>query len=281
MATNRQCHTLHNCLVLNSTVAGLIINIIYMCQGIYQLSDVGDDILCRFRGFLLQMGTGLLYHTLCVQAFHRLFVTVYSTKRYFQTKSFNIYMVIIQWVISFSFGLPVFLTGQMKYYAEVRMCQVSIDETLSSIYFTLIIFVFPLLTIIFIYIHIVKYMKQNSHSTTKRLNITGHHRHHCELRLIRRILIIVIVLFLLGFPYGFLEILIEIHVMPSWPYIISIGYIFITIGQGATTLINLITTDDVRKVLINIFKKYIIRKNQVHCVNTINAPNLIFVNQQC
>ncbi|CAF1182368.1 unnamed protein product [Adineta steineri] len=281
MATNRQCHTLHNCLVLNSTVAGLIINIIYMCQGIYQLSDVGDDILCRFRGLLLQMGTGLLYHTLCVQAFHRLFVTVYSTKRYFQTKSFNIYMVIIQWVISCSFGLPVFLTGQMKYYAEVRMCQVSIDETLSSIYFTLIIFVFPLLTIIFIYIHIVKYMKQNSHSTTKRLNITGHHRHHSELRLIRRILIIVIVLFLLGFPYGFLNILIEIHVMPSWPYIISIGYIFITIGQGATTLINLITTDDVRKVLINIFKKYIIRKNQVHCINAINVPNLMFVNQQC
>jgi hypothetical protein len=122
--THRQCHRLTILLVLNSTVAGLIANMTCICQAVYQLMNIGNDKLCTVRGLLLQAGTGLLYHTLCVQALHRLFVTVYSTRRYLQTTRFNISMVVVQWIFSATFGLPTLLTGGIVYVADSRICQV-------------------------------------------------------------------------------------------------------------------------------------------------------------
>jgi len=124
VATHRQCHTLSTLLVLNSTLAGLLANITCISQAIYQLLNLGNDTLCAIRGLFLQVGTGVFYHTFCVQALHRLFVTVYSTRRYLQTTRFNICMVVVQWIFSATFGLPVLLTGRIKYQPGSRICQV-------------------------------------------------------------------------------------------------------------------------------------------------------------
>jgi hypothetical protein len=124
VSIHRECQTLNIFLVLNSIIAGLIANVTCMCQSIYQMIDVGNDVLCSVRGFILQAGTGLLYHTLCVQAFHRLMVTVYSTRRSLQTRNFYIFVVVLQWLISCTFGLPFLLTGGIKYQAGSRICQV-------------------------------------------------------------------------------------------------------------------------------------------------------------
>jgi hypothetical protein len=124
VAIHRQCHTLTIFLVLNSTIAGLIANVVCINQAIYQLIDLGNDSLCPIRGLFLHAGTGVLYHTLCVQALHRLFVTVYSTRRYLQTTRFNIYMVVAQWIFSATFGLPLLLTGRITYQPGSRICQV-------------------------------------------------------------------------------------------------------------------------------------------------------------
>lgn len=150
------------------------------------------------------------------------------------------------------------------------------EDKWGFIYFALIIFLFPMIIIVLIYIQIVKYMKQNPFSTTNRSNTVAQHRQQSELRLIRRILIIVTVLFILGFPYIFLFIAIEIHLMPPLPNLIRIGYIFITFGQSTTMLINLIITSDVKNVLMNIIRKH---TTQVHCINVINVPNLTPVEQ--
>ena len=121
---NRQCHRLTVLFVLNSTLAGLIANVTCICQAIYQLIDHSDDRLCPFRGFLLQTSTGMLYHTLCVQAFHRLFVTVYSTRRSLQTQQMTVIMVILQWIISSGFALPLLFTNRFIYQSGSRICQV-------------------------------------------------------------------------------------------------------------------------------------------------------------
>ncbi|CAF5129648.1 unnamed protein product, partial [Rotaria sp. Silwood1] len=61
-----------------------MINITCACQAVYQLIGDANDPLCSFRGFLLHGLSGLLYHTLCVQALHRLFVNVFATRRFLQ-----------------------------------------------------------------------------------------------------------------------------------------------------------------------------------------------------
>ncbi|CAF0953016.1 unnamed protein product [Adineta ricciae] len=264
----RQCQTLTIFLVLNSTLAGLLANVACISQAIYQLLDVGNDRLCAVRGLLLQAGTGVLYHTLCVQAFYRLFVTVYSTRRYLQTKQFIGLIVLIQWIFSATFGLPILFIGRITYQAGSRICQVSLED-ISFIYFSLVIFFLPLIIIIIIYVQIVQYMKRTPFSTGNRLNtLVNDVRRQSELRLIRRILTLVIILFLLGFPYSLFYLLIHLHIISPWAYMARVSYLFITFGQSASMLINLITTDNVRNCLIDAIRKCSTRENRVQRVNT-------------
>ena len=112
-------------------------------------------------------------------------------------------------------------------------------------------------------------MKRTPFSTGNRLNTSVNDvRHQSELRLIRRILTLVIILFLLGFPYSLFYLLIHLHIISPWAYMARVSYLFITFGQSASMLINLITTDDVRNCLIDIIRKYSTRENRVQRVNT-------------
>lgn len=108
----------------NSALAGFITNIIYASQAIYQMLSDTPDILCEFRGFLLHCSTGLFYHTLCIQALYRLFVTVYAQRRSLQSTCVIIPIVIIQWLISITFAIPFLLMKRIKYQASGRICQV-------------------------------------------------------------------------------------------------------------------------------------------------------------
>lgn len=92
----------------------------------YQLISDGSDRLCVLRGYLLYTGTGLLYHTLCVQALHRLFVIVLRTRRYLQSKKVLGLIILAQWVISASFVLPIVLDGRIRYNPISRICLVSL-----------------------------------------------------------------------------------------------------------------------------------------------------------
>ena len=125
---HRQCHTTTVLLILNSVVAGFISNLVCGSQAIYQLIGDGNDTLCILRGYLLYSATGLLYHTLCVQALHRLFVTVLATRRYLQSKRTIIIIVIVQWLISGCFVLPILLSGRIKYNPGSRICLVSVKS---------------------------------------------------------------------------------------------------------------------------------------------------------
>lgn len=129
VTTHRQCYTLTILLVLNSAIAGLIANSTCVIQAIYQLLDLGNDRFCTLRGFFLHTTAGILYHTLCVQALYRLFVTVYSTRRYLQTARFITSMVVVQWIFSTTFCLPIYLTDAIKYQPGSRMCQVQTKDS--------------------------------------------------------------------------------------------------------------------------------------------------------
>ncbi len=129
------------------------------------------------------------------------------------------------------------------------------DDTIGFVYCALIIFFIPLIMIVCIYFQIVKYMKCNPYSIANRSAITRQRRQQSELRLIRRILQLIIILFVLGFPYSFFYLAIHFHLMSLWPWMPRISYLFITFGQSASMFINLITTDDVRRSLMNIIRK--------------------------
>ena len=121
---DRQCRTMTTLLVLNSIMGGFIVNIVYTCQTLYQLTTDENDKLCVFRGFLLNATSGLLYHTFCIQALFRLFVTIPVRRQYFRSKHVIMFIILIQWFISLTFGLPILVNGRIKFQAGSRICQV-------------------------------------------------------------------------------------------------------------------------------------------------------------
>jgi hypothetical protein len=129
VAFNRQYRTLTIMLIFNSTIAGIVINVTCGCQAIYQLIGDGNDKLCSFRGFLLHSATGLLYHTLCVQAIHRLFVVVFAAQRHLQSARVMVSLVIFQWLVSITFGIPALTAGKIIYQPGSRICQVGYNES--------------------------------------------------------------------------------------------------------------------------------------------------------
>jgi len=56
---------------------------------------------------------------------YRLFATMPTQRQqYLRSKHTTLFIVVIQWLISLTFGLPILLNGQIKYQAGSRICQV-------------------------------------------------------------------------------------------------------------------------------------------------------------
>jgi uncharacterized membrane protein len=89
-----------------------------LLKHVYQMLSDTADVLCVFRGFLLHCSAGLFYHTLCIQALYRLFVTVYAQRRTLQSSRVFLSIIVIQWLISIIFGIPILLIGRIIFQAN-------------------------------------------------------------------------------------------------------------------------------------------------------------------
>jgi hypothetical protein len=143
-----------------------------------------------------------------------------------------------------------------------------------SLYLAIWIYLLPLPIIIGIYIRILLYIKQNSFSTVIRQNIFEQQRQQRELRIFRRIIMPVIALFIMGFPYLLFFLIIQFSHLPTPSYAQRICFMFISFGQGISMLLCLINTDDVRRYLINGIRKMKRRRRQrrVQCISVIDHP---------
>ncbi|UJR14517.1 hypothetical protein I4U23_001513 [Adineta vaga] len=254
----RQCRTTTTILVLNSIVAGFILNVVYACQAWYQLSATEPDPLCRFRCFLVNMTFGLLYHTFCLHALYRLFMTISIQRIYLRSKCILLLM-----------------NNRIQFSLDSRVCQVSIDDIYTSVYLGIWIYFFPLALMIGIYIRIVMYIRKHSLPTVLPQNIVDQQRQKREFRIHRRIIIPVIALFIMGLPFLVffaLSQFIHIKVPKDTQRICSM---FVSFGQGISMLLCLMNTENVRKYINNRIRKIKRRRQrqrQVQCINVIQLP---------
>ncbi|CAF0727905.1 unnamed protein product [Adineta steineri] len=249
---DRRCRTPIVLISLNTAIAGFIINTIYASQAIYQMISDSSDVLCIFRGFLLHSSTGLFYQSLCIQAIYRLFVTVFAQRRNLQSKYVIIPIIVIQWIISSTFGIPILLMKRLQFQETGRICQVPINDIFGFMYLATFIYFLPVTGIIFIYIAILKYTKRSLIIANVRQLGLEQTRYRRELRFIKRILILISIIFITGVPYltFFLQVNIGQSPMPSYGHRIS--FMFLSCGQGLVMLLAIFYADDVRKSLRNI-----------------------------
>ncbi len=114
-------------------------------------------------------------------------------------------------------------------------------------YLAIFIYFLPLAILIFIYIEILKYGKRKVTIVSIRQCVIEQKRRRRELQLIQRVVILVFILFITGFPYIFLFLLVNISRLPLPLYGHRISFMFIDFGQGTIMLLTMITTDYLRK----------------------------------
>jgi len=119
-----------------------------------------------------------------------------------------------------------------------------------SLYLAIWIYLLPLPIIIGIYIRILLYIKQNSFSTVIRQNIFEQQRQQRELRIFRRIIMPVIALFIMGFPYLLFFLIIQFSHLPTPSYAQRICFMFISFGQGISMFLCLINKHNVLMLFI-------------------------------
>lgn len=125
-------------------------------------------------------------------------------------------------------------------------------------YLVITVYSFPLIMTMFCYIFIVRHVKNNSFINTNRPIIFQKRRLERDIRVLRRILMLVAVLFAMCFPYCMFWVYTTVT-RYSQPFAERVSLVFTSLGYGLSMVIIIFHTDDVKKIVktavINIVQK--------------------------
>ncbi|CAF0980393.1 unnamed protein product [Adineta steineri] len=180
-------------LIYSSTLMST--NIRSMLGDLYNQSF--DSSWCIFSGYLVLVLLGMLYKMFVNQAFYRLIRIAYSQNRRFQSVKLYIILPIIE-IIILTCILPCVLIplNGVTYLPNDYFCYATFTNIPGILSAAAIVYIGPFCCILFIYIHITKFIHQQG--TIQTLIVKQ--RQSRDLLITRRILIIVSLLLILGIP---------------------------------------------------------------------------------
>ncbi|CAF3636534.1 unnamed protein product [Rotaria sp. Silwood1] len=227
------------------------------------LEQHNNTIWCRLRGFFIHGFLCALYDSYILQATYRLCRVVFY--RHKQLHSFPLYSILVP--IESLFGIvsisPVLLRGDVIYLRSEYYCQTPFTNISAITYIAIRLFLLPILFITLIYLCLLKYVRQSNLSS---ITINDNHQRRSkqnkrDLIVIRRILLMLSILILLGLPsmifltiFMFTGHLIYVTYRIGW-LSVSFSLIFL-----AYMLIRL--TDPLKKTVRRYVKQNFLRQNR-------------------
>ena len=164
------------------------------------LGQHGQTSWCYWRGFFIHGFLCTLYDSYILQAVYRLCRVVFYRHRGFH--KFSLYLYLIP--ILFLFGLlsisPALVRGNIVYLPSEHYCQTPFTNLWAINYIALRLFFLPILLIALIYVYLLRHVRQSNPSSTSHVSRSHSSRNARDLIVIRRLLLMLIVLILLGLP---------------------------------------------------------------------------------
>ena len=228
MILDRTCHTVSVMLIGNSYLAEFFFASVVMSMAAFTLhNDIHQlkepDSLCTFRGFLSYVVVTVQNYSYLLQTIYRYISVVHPGRLFWQSVPCQVSLVITSWIFSFVCPLPYLLSHEITYDVENQTCQMPMKLSFITIYNVLCVFVVPLWLILLLYYRLVRFMlsmRQNVNLANKFKRIQR------EVKIIRRIIILFMGIFALGFPYALLLFMSFFTAPPKYNF--RIAYIFIT-----------------------------------------------------
>ena len=267
---NETCHTIPMMLTANSCLAELIIASDTLSIAVFILhNDLKQiqyqDLFCMFRGYLTYVACAILNYSLLLQAFYRYMTVVYPTRLVFQSSRFQLFVICITWLIAFLYPIGFLFDGNIIYNVDNQMCQVPLRLSFPMIFMTLYIYIIPVSLTVLIYLKLVQYVKEMSQRVTRANTLFRARR---ELRMVRRLVILVTILIGICFVYA-VFIFISFFTDPP-KYHFRIAYV---IGNLSLLLLMIMLFQFTEPITMCI-KKIIIRRS------TRIIPTMTFVNRK-
>jgi hypothetical protein len=246
----RKFHSVATFIAVNSCVAGLLVNSSTGIEAIIMtLADLEyikrqPDSLCVARGALSTGAIGILYYTLCIHGFYRLCCIVYTKQKLHKSSGFFVKFVIFQWILSAPLVLPAPLLGHVEYDHGVHFCQCSLRPLFIFPYLFCVCYLIPLVIILCIYGKIVIYLRH--HSTGERF------RKRHSLQVVQRIIWMLVVLGVAGFPHGFFFLQTQIAPDHVPIYARKVGMVTVEFSQAGAMVYTVFLTANVRRACYRI-----------------------------
>jgi len=228
---DKKCHTVPMMLVANSCLIGFILSLDIFGMTLFTIhNDLKQiqyqDSFCVFRGYLTYVGCAILYYSFLLQAIYRYVTAVYPHCLFWQSVRFQMLVICLTWIFGIAYSMHFLFTGQIVYNPDNQICQMILQLSISVIYMTLCFYILPLLMTMVMYFNIVRHVQAMS----KRVIVANTlFRVQRDLKILRRIVILTMILFTSGFPYALFMFMSFFNHIPKYHF--RIAYLFINLSS--------------------------------------------------
>jgi hypothetical protein len=209
-----------------------------------------QDSLCVARGYLIYASPALHAYSYVSSAIYQYMIIVYPTRLFWQSGRTQLSLIILGWILAFSFPIPFLFTGEITYNVDNQICEVPFRLSLSVFYIPLFVFTIPMSLIIFIYFKLIRHVREMGTQVTVTITLFRAQR---DLAMVRRIIILLLIILTAGVPMTLFFVLSFFNLAPK--YHSRIGYFFVDISLLCVMIVLFKFTDlledSVKKVIFS------------------------------
>ncbi|CAF1421090.1 unnamed protein product [Adineta steineri] len=222
-----------------------------------------QDRFCIFRGYLVYAFCAVVICSFLLQAFYRFILVVYPARSNWLSARNQLICIVLTWIYALVFPLAFMFTGDIIYNADNDVCDIPIRLSFALIFLALCVYSIPLSLVMFIYLKLIRYVKQ-MHKRVTPANILF--RVQRELKMTRRVVIMLTSLVPICIPYAIFFILSFFTSLPIYHF--RILFTFTGVSFLCTMLIVFKFTDALK---LSVMKKLNLRSNTI--VPTVGIIN--------
>ncbi|CAF1180943.1 unnamed protein product [Adineta steineri] len=201
--TDKTCHTVPLILVAHSCFASFLLTIILFWATIITFHNdlkqiYYQDLFCIFRGYMTYVTFFGLYYSYLLQSIYSYITVIYPTRLFWRSIKIQFFLIILIWIFAFIFACPVIVTNEIKYLIDDQVCQMPFHLSIVAIYNIVYIYIIPISGIMFIYLKLIRYVREMNKRVTLVNTLLRAQR---ELKMVYRIVILISILLIVSVPY--------------------------------------------------------------------------------
>ncbi|CAF1427859.1 unnamed protein product [Rotaria sp. Silwood1] len=217
-------------LVANSCFAGILFGFLIFSVRLFTLENdlkqiAYKDFLCSLRGYVGYAICSIQNCSYLLQSIYRFVSVVYPTHLFYQSARFQLFLICLTWVFGFLYPIAFLFTGEIIYNVDNQICQLALRLSFSIIYMANCAYIIPVSVTMFIYLILVRYVHRMNKHVTPMNRLARAQR---ELKMARRLFILVTILFILCFPYAMFILMSFFWSIPKYHF--RIAYVFIDVS---------------------------------------------------